>query len=146
MELKRPDPRVRISWAVYAMMLALIPAAVSVLLFRLSFIPRWVAWAFTGLWLLLLLLLLTIYIPLRYRHARYSIGTENLCTVSGVYVVSHHHMALSSVRHITVLQGPLERIFGYAFVLVSAAGGWLLLEGIPAAQAHELSRCLMRRF
>lgn len=144
-ELKRPDPRVRVSWIVYALIVSLIPVILSVVLFQLPFIPRWIAGGFTGLWILILLVLLTVYIPLRYRHARYGINETELCVVSGVYVVNHHHMPLSSVRHVTVLQGPLERLFGYAFVWVSAAGGWLLLEGIPAAEAHELSRLLMQR-
>lgn len=145
MEMKRPDPRIRISWAVYALIVACIPALLSAVLFRLPFIPRWLAIGFTGLWLLALILLLAVYIPLRYRHARYGIDETDLCVISGVYVVSHHHMPLSSVRHVTVIRGPLERLFGFALVWVSAAGGWLLLEGIPAAEAHELSRLLMRR-
>lgn len=145
MELKQPDPRVRISWVIEILLLALIPAVLSVVLFQLPFIPGWIAWAFTGLWLILLILMLTVYIPIRWRHARYGIDAEGLCSVSGVYVVNQRHIALSSVRHITVLQGPLERFFGYAFVLVSAAGGWLLLEGIPTGEAQELSRRLMRR-
>ena len=145
MELKRPDPHVQISWSVYALLLSLIPAAVSVALFRLFFIPHRVAVAFTVTWAVVLLLTLIVYFPLRYRNARYGVDDTRITVISGVYFISHRQMPLSSVRHITVIRGPLERLFGTAFVAVSAAGGWLLLEGVPAAEAHRWSEQVMFR-
>lgn len=145
MELKRPDSRVRISWSVLLLITALIPAALSVMLLRLSFVPSWLGWGFTALWGLVLIGLLTLWVPLRYRHARYGIGEEELCVVSGVYTVARRYMPLTAVRHITVIRGPLERLFGLSFVWVAAAGGWLLLEGLPADEAEELCRRWMRR-
>lgn len=143
MTYQRPDSRVRLSWAVAALVVALVPAALSVVLFRLSFIPRLVAWLFTGLWIVLLLLLLTVYIPLRYRQTRYLVSEQAVTVISGVYFVSHHTLPLSGVRHITVIRGPLERLFGLAFVVFSAAGGWVLVEGVPAADAEAWSHRLL---
>lgn len=144
-QLKRPDPRVRISWSVYALLFSPIAGIVTAVLLDLPFIPRWVAWAFLGACAAVLLFLLLVYIPLRCRNARYAVDDERICVVSGVYTVSRRVMPLSRVRHITVIRGPLERAFGTAFVVVAAAGGHLLLEGVPAKEALRWSESFMFR-
>ena len=143
MEMKRPDPRVRLSWMLYTVVAALIPAALSLLLFRVSFIPDWIVNLFTALWALLLTLAVTVYFPLRYHRARYGVSDTHIEAVRGVYFISHCRMPMSAVRHITLVRGPLEYLFGLSFVIVSGAGGWLLLEGIPYEEAYALQQRLM---
>lgn len=143
MPLKRPDPRVQLTWLSLALLAALVAAGVSAVLFSLSFIPRWVGRAFTGAWAALLLLTAAVYLPLRYRRARYDVSDDAVTVISGVYFINRRTMPLAGVRHITVIRGPLERLFGLAFVVFSAAGGWLLLEGVPAEDAENWSRRLL---
>lgn len=144
-QLKRPDPRLRISWSVCALLFSPIAGIVTAVLLDLPFIPRWVAWAFLAACAAVLLFLLVVYIPLHCRNARYAVDDERICVVSGVYTVSRRVMPLSRVRHITVIRGPLERAFGTAFVVVAAEGGHLLLEGVPAKEALRWSESFMFR-
>ncbi len=145
MPLIRPHPRTRISVSLYALVPVPVAAVLSAALLRFPFLPSWVGWLFTVLWIAALFLYLTVYIPLRYRYACYCIGNTHITAVSGVYFLTTRQMPLSCVRHITIICGPLERRWGYAFAVVSGAGGWLLLEGIDRTEATALSDRLIRR-
>ncbi len=65
------------------------------------------------------------------------------CT-TGVLFKVVHRMPVTSVRHVTLLQGPLERHFGTAFLWISGAGGWVMLEGLPLAQAEAIRAGLLQ--
>ncbi len=142
--MKRPDKRVQLSWALYTVVLAVIPAGLSAALFYLSFLPRWIPITLLVLCGIAVLILLTLYFPLRYRRARYQVDDTAITVISGVWFKSRHTMPLTGLRHITVIQGPLEHLFGLAFVVFSAAGGLTVLEGVPIADAEEWSRQLMK--
>lgn len=143
MEFKQPDRRVTLCWTVYTLVIALVPLIASVVLFRLPTLPLWVSRCFTVLWSGALVLMLTVYYPLRYRRMRYALGDDAVEAVQGVFFLSHQRMPLSAVRHITAIRGPLERLTGITALFISATGGRLLLEGIPADEADRLTQALL---
>ena len=143
MDYKQPNRQVKLCWTVYTLVSALIPLTVSVVLFRLPMLPLWIPRAFTALWVSTLALLLTFYYPLRYRRMRYALNKDTITAVRGVLFVTRQQMPLAAVRHITAVRGPLERLTGICALFVRAAGGQLLLEGIPADEADELMQALL---
>ena len=143
MTLKRPDAHVQISWCLYSLFLTLLLGSLCATLFFLPFVPDWVPiGVLLGLGILELLLIL-LYFPLRYRQERYAVAEGVVTLVSGVWFANQRTLPLVGVRHITLVQGPLEHLFGLAFVVFSAAGGVVVLEGVPLADAQAWSRQLI---
>lgn len=143
MEFKRPDCRIKLCWTIYTLGVALIPFGASVVLFRLPSLPPWVPQLFTFLWISALIALLSVYYPLRYRHIRYALSEDAVISERGLVFTIHRHMPLCAVRHITVLRGPIERMTGLTTILISATGGYLLLEGLPTDEADKLTQALL---
>lgn len=143
MELRRPDRRVKLCWTVYTLAIAVIPLIASVVLFRLPMLPSWVPKTFTALWIAALALTVTVVHPLRYRRMRYAVDNSSIISTRGVLFISHRRMPLAAVRHITAVRGPLERLTGITALVISATGGRLLLEGIPAHEADKLTQTLL---
>ena len=142
MELKRPDRRVTLCWRVYTLIGAVIPLTVSVILYRLS-LPLWIPRLFTALWTLTLAALLTVVYPLRYRRMRYAMDDNGIVTVQGILFTTRRRMPLSAIRHITAVRGPLERLIGITALLISATGGRMWVEGVPADEANKLTRAIL---
>ncbi len=84
-----------------------------------------------------LLFLLGVYLPLRQRSLSFSLGPEQLTVTSGVWFTTTRRMRVDAVRQVTLLQGPLEKRFDTAYLLISATGGSLLIEGIRRNTAEE---------
>ncbi len=139
----KPDSRVVWTWVSCALVAAVPLAAISVWLLRWHIVPDWLGLVFTALWCSLLLLTLFVYIPLRYRRDAYAAGDSVITVPGGVLFKVEHRMPVSSVRHVTLFQGPLERRFGTAFLWISGAGGWVMLEGLPLAEAEAIRTSLL---
>lgn len=143
MEFQYPDKRVQICWSVYAVLGAGVPAAIGAWLMLIPSLPRWCAVLFNALWCAALLCLLAVYFPLRRKSLRYRIGQDGITAIGGVFVVNRQHIPLSSVRCVITLRGPSERVFGLSTLLICAAGGRMLLEGIPRADAERLAQSIV---
>ena len=137
---EKPTPCVLWSW-----MLLLVTAAVpltALCAFATAYLPtmaqRW-TW---GIWVSLLALTAGVYLPLRRQNMRFSLTDGGVAVTAGVLWITTRRMHRDAVRQVTLLQGPIERRCHTAFLLVSGTGGYLLIEGIPLAQAEEWCRLL----
>ncbi len=135
MTMEKPDKRVVFTWALAALFACVVPAALSLWLWRWQGFPEQLVMIFTLIWVALLVLTLAVYIPLRLRHAAYQLTEDQLIAVGGVFFRVEHRMPLEGIRHVTLMQGPLERRFDTAFLLVRGAGGAILIEGLSMEQA-----------
>ncbi len=59
----------------------------------------------------------------RYRLTRYALGPDALSLSTGVFILRDATMTYSAVQNVSVRQGPMQRIFGIADVVVQTAGG-----------------------
>lgn len=135
---EKPSPRVLWSWVSILVAVAIPHLVVGGwLLWRLF--PRLVmpflllsaaAVAVIGLW----------YLPRRRENMRYSLGEQRVTVRGGVLFITSRRMELDAVRQVTLLQGPVERRCNTAFLLISATGGYLLIEGIDRPRAEEWCR------
>lgn len=77
------------------------------------------------------------YLPLRRRSLHFRLEDRQITATGGVVFTTTRCIPLDAVRQVTLIQGPLERRLHTAFLLVSATGGYLLVEGIPRNRAEE---------
>ena len=136
--VQRPSPLVIRSWV--ALLLAVV--------IPLTVVHTWLLdWFFPDLsmWYLIataggMAVILFWYFPRRRQNLRFSLDEGRVTVSGGVVVTTHKRMELQAVRQVTLLQGPVERRCKTAFVLVSATGGYLLIEGLEQEQAREWCR------
>ena len=127
----KPSSRVLWSWwTILCLPLCLLTAAGLWLDTRLwcLFIPLW-GWCGLYLWL-------------RRRRLRFAIADGYIRVTRGVWITTQRMISLEAVRQVTLLQGPIERLCGTAFILVNSTGGYLLIEGIDCQQADIWCRRL----
>ena len=139
--IEKPSPRVLWSWVSMIAIVALpLTAAVGWLL-SLFWSDRLMIAA--GLWGGCLLLFLGVYLHRRRRSLCFALEADRVWTRGGVFCITTRIMSIDAVRQVTLLQGPLERLCHTAFLLVSATGGYLLIEGIDQERAEEWRRRLI---
>lgn len=97
-----------------------------------------------GVWFAILALTVwsTLYFPARkFRFAAWSLSPAGLRIHSGVWIRTVTHVPRTRVQHIDVRQGPIERRYGLATLVVHTAGttdSEVELEGIRFETAHAI--------
>lgn len=76
------------------------------------------------------------YLPRRRDRLSFALEEERVWVRSGVVFVTTRYIPVEAVRQVTLWQGPLERRWDTAFLLVRATGGYLLVEGISRERAE----------
>ncbi len=138
----KPSIRVLWSWSLYYLLPTVaVSAAVYILLIRLV-LPRTAVTVAVAL-LIGAILVLAAYLPMRRKQMTFTLATDSLTATGGVLFTTYRRMPLAAVRHVTLLRGPIERLCGTAFLLVSAAGGHILVEGLPLDTAQNWCRLLL---
>lgn len=94
----------------------------------------------------LLGLFLVIYLPMkRYRSRGYDMGADRLRVVKGVMFHADTVVPFSRVQHLDVEQGPVERAFGIARLILHTAGthnSSVILPGLGRDTAIELREAI----
>ena len=88
-------------------------------------LPGWVGWSLPFLWpagTILLAWHAYRWPPLEYRHTSYRVDALGLEIRRGVYWREVIHVPRSRVQHTDVSQGPVERRYGLATLVVYTAG------------------------
>lgn len=107
----------------------------------LSFAEVVPAWA-PGIPVLILAILLIGVLPMkRYRSRGYNMAADRLRVVKGVMFHADTVVPFSRVQHLDVEQGPLERAFGIARLILHTAGthnASVTLPGLPFDDAKAM--------
>lgn len=135
--MHKPGRKIVLIWEIYVLLVALLMAALSFLLFRFS-IPPWIGWAFVGLWVFICLFFAAFYIPVAYRRMQYGIVDDKLVVRSGVIYDSCKSMPLSSIKYVMTVRGPLEQMTGLTMLLVFSAGGLIIVNGLTVEEGRRL--------
>jgi membrane protein YdbS with pleckstrin-like domain len=104
-------------------------------------LPDEAGWINPGGWCLLLLALLHIGWPLlAWRYRRIALRQHDVLLEQGVIFRSLAAQAISRVQHVTLHQGPLQRLFGLATLVLYSAGkeGHFKLQHLSLAKAQAL--------
>ncbi len=92
-----------------------------------------------------LLGILYLYIPLRCRSCRCQVEENKIVARIGVLYFQERTIARESVQYASVVQAPLQRVFGLATVVLHAAGGRVLLRDLELEEALEISRQVLKQ-
>ena len=116
-----------------------LPFVVAAVIFEIGgFLPR-------GAFLVPVLLLaiwLVMRAPLRRYHARgFQMGADRLRVVRGLIFRSDTVVPFGRVQHIDVHQGPIERAYGLATLVLHTAGNHNASVSLPGLDTCSLSRC-----
>ncbi len=104
--------------------------------------------AIGGVALLLGIWLAIVSPPRRWRHWRYAFTGSELHVAQGWWMQVHTIVPVLRVQHIDVAQGPLERSFGVARLVLHTAGSdntIVTLPGITRATAEEIRDAIRAR-
>lgn len=137
---EKPHPCILWSW----LLLSAVAAAPLTALWAVAddYLPplwRYLLW---GGWLGALGVYAAVYLPLKRRSLCFSLTEQGIEVTCGVWFVTTRRIRCEAVRQVTLLQGPVERRYATAFLLVSGTGGYLLAQGIPLAAAEAWCRRL----
>ncbi|MFB9906779.1 PH domain-containing protein [Allokutzneria oryzae] len=144
----RVDPRARRWWALQAWVLPAVPMLlVALTMFTLSllFFPGALVWLGPLLAVVLVLpaVLYALVMPSwRYRVHAWELGSRAVYAASGWFWQKHRVTPLSRVQTVDTTQGPLQRVFDLATVVVTTASthGDVKIAGLAAADADQLAR------
>ena len=139
----KPAKKTLWSWCLVVMALA-IPLLLGLQWVGYWFFPQMRS-ALLILWGGFLLFLLGIYLPLRQKSISFALDETQITVTGGVWFRVTRRMQVDAVRQVTLLQGPLERRLGIVFLLVSATGGHLWIEGIDQDRGEDWCRRLTCR-
>jgi uncharacterized protein len=129
----KPHPRIVAVWRIAALIWAAIFAGLCVV--------ATLALEVSALWALapaLLALALAIYMPAaRWRAWSYRVGEIDLRIARGVLWRTESVVLHARIQHVDTRQGPVERMFGLASVVVYTAGSVGAQVGIPGLTAAD---------
>ncbi len=122
------DPRHVTVTRIGSAITALVPLTAAIILEAVEIVPR-------GVVIVPVAMLLAYYVfivPTRkYRHWGYDMGADRLRIVSGYLFYSDTIVPFGRIQHIDVAQGPIQRPFGLATLIVHTAGNHNSSVGLP---------------
>jgi len=134
-----PQPALLRVWRIYLALIAAAPAFVASLFFNYKNIVwiivtcGWLAFFFAGyLW----------YLPARFHKLSYRLDGDKLVVRHGVLVNHIDYLPLHSIQFTSSYTNPLSGAFGLSTLIVTAAGGRLVLPGLISNTAQNLAATL----
>jgi len=104
--------------------------------------PIWLLMALGWLVFAALIWTLVLFGPVvRYRHITYQVASDEICIRRGVLWRSIHTVPRSRVQHTDVSQGPIERMYELATLIIYTAGtqhAAIALSGLPHDRASRI--------
>ncbi len=88
--------------------------------------------------ILLLLLAVFVYYPLKYYKLSYENGGEFITIHSGVIYTRQRIVYKSSIKYVTLLRTPLQRMFGISTLMFNLPGLIVYIPGLSHTEAKEL--------
>ncbi|GAA3998706.1 PH domain-containing protein [Allokutzneria multivorans] len=144
----RVDPRARRWWSAQAWASLAAPmllVALTMFVLSLLFFPSALGWLGPLLLVVLVVpgLLYALVMPSwRYRVHAWELGSKAVYAASGWFWQKHRVTPLSRVQTVDTTQGPIQRAFGLATVVVTTASthGDVKIAGLAAEDAEDLAR------
>ncbi len=128
-------------WRVRATLLLIAAAFLCGVLFVFSSI---VAIGFCICTVMFYLILMFLYFPYLYKSYRYGFSTEQIFIQKGVLFYRNVRICMDRIQYCVLVQGPLQRLFGLASVLILTAGSREYIRDIHVRDAEKLRKVLVR--
>lgn len=132
----KPQPKILTIWRFFLVLFACIPAFGVSLVFPLGS-KKWTAWSIV--WILLFLLVYLVYLPMYYKRVDFIVNKELLTVRRGVIHYKVYSLPIAHIQYATMVENPLDRMFGLASLRVIAPGGSLYMQGLKKTDAQKLA-------
>ncbi len=142
MQTRHVHPRAIVVWRMRLTLAALVPSFCSALFFP---VRNWIWTAFTALWAGVYLFLFVVYYPIKYKKLTFALDDRYLVIRCGVFYNRVKAIPLGNLQYMTLLAGPLQRLFRVCSVQFICAGGRVLLPCVGQADAHTLAQLVEGR-
>ncbi|WP_417347081.1 PH domain-containing protein [Ferrimonas sp.] len=130
------------------LLMGLIPLGIALALMMVVFALA-LPWLLAAGLCLTLLLTLWVYISqLGAKRLGYMVREQDIVVRRGIFWRRHTCLTLSRLQHITLSQGPLERLYGLSTLRGFTAGSphaEITIAGLPSDQAEQLRQHLMAK-
>lgn len=142
-EMKRLDENAKKSWCV-SRLIAFVIFAIAIVtgwFFLKDEIGKyiWIYYLTGGLILLFRLISALVYPTIEYKQWAYSIDEDKVQIVHGIYFITTSIVPILRIQHIEVQQGPLNRMFSLANIIIKTAGGSISIPGLHKDEAAILA-------
>lgn len=82
---------------------------------------------------------------IRYRRYRYLVDEEKLVVREGMWFISQGLAPLERIHQVTIKNGPIDRLYGLAKVIVTTAGGTLTIRFLERELAEQIAESLLHK-
>lgn len=137
--MNKPQPQLLSLWRAALVPAAFLPAFLISVILPVGSAP-WIT--ATGCLALLFLGAYLFYFPILYRRMSYSLKNGKIIVTTGVFSNRGIAVPLGAIQYVTVSQSIWGRALGLSNVIVTAAGGRLVIPGLKAGDAKELAEAL----
>ena len=141
--MKRLDEKAKASWFVGRIIAFIIISIILVIgwIFLKDEIGSdiWVYYFIGGFLLILLLINALVYPAIEYRQWEYSIDENKVQIVHGIYFITTSIVPIVRIQNIEMQQGPINRMFSLANIVIKTAGGSISIPGLHKDEAASLA-------
>lgn len=109
----------------------------------LAFFPI-LMYAVMGVFCFAALFAVMILFPIIFAKSYYTVSSDEIQKLSGMFFVRRQYMKTSSVQYITTVITPFSSLTGLNFIVINALGGQLILWFLSKKDALEISASLNR--
>lgn len=135
----KPQRSVLTIWRIVLSLIMLAPAFLNSLFFGRNTL----VWTLlTVVWVIVFLGFYLFYLPVRYRKLSFRVDKEKITLNSGILCTRVHAIPLQNIQFTSTLQSPFGRMFGVCTLIVTAAGGRMLIPGLREQDAQNLAAIL----
>lgn len=90
------------------------------------------------------LVLMFLYFPYLYKSYVYGFSFQEIFIQKGVLFHKNIHIRMDRIQYCVLVQGPLQRLFGLASVLILTAGSQEYIRDIHVKNAEKLRKVLVQ--
>ena len=122
-------------------LLLLLLVARVILFFAEVPVPLWADVCLGG-WVVLSVVYCIVAPLIRYRRYEYQIDSEKVILVEGLWFITKEIAPIERIHQVSVIRGPIDRLYGVAKVVVTTAGGTIVLRFLEIDVAEQIAEHL----
>lgn len=130
-----PEKELLAIWRAYLTSCALITAFIFSVVFRVMSVAWLIA---AAAWFCCFVFFYAAYLPLLLKRKRYRVERERITAFGGYAYRYSNTIPVRNIQYVSLVAGPFERMLGICSVVIVAAGGRMVIQGLSKADGENL--------